>query len=237
MSRFIHRSNQKELMDLSVHKEWEIRQNLKEIAWINAVTGGGLQYLQFVSDLIHNAGPRVALLDIGFGAGDFLNRLAHQFAPSKLTLYGIDLMPEALTAAYNQYPILQNRAHLIQAHYSDTLNEERVYDFITANLFCHHLEQDELVLFLKKAVKKAGNRVIINDLSRHPVAYYGIAFLTRLFSKSRYTRHDAPLSVLRGFTITEWKQILSAAGIDDYEIKPIWSFRHRISIQGKALSQ
>jgi len=46
-----------------------------------------------------------------------------------------------------------------------------------------------------------------------------------LFSKSYLVKNDAPLSVLRGFSGREWKQLLNNAGIDKFELKWKWAFR------------
>jgi hypothetical protein len=65
----------------------------------------------------------------------------------------------------------------------------------------------------------------INDLHRHPLAYYSISLLTRLFSKSYLVKNDAPISVLRGFTRDDWKRIFRDAGLDNYSCHWRWAFR------------
>ena len=69
---------------------------------------------------------------------------------------------------------------------------------------------------------------VINDLHRHPLAYHAIRLLTAAFSNSYLVKHDAPLSVARGFTRTEWQTIFQMAGLADYTIQWQWAFRHLI---------
>ena len=73
--------------------------------------------------------------------------------------------------------------------------------------------------------------VVINDLHRHPLAYYGISILSTLFSKSYLVKHDAKLSVLKGFKKAEWIYFLKTKHFKNYEIEWIWAFRHLITIQ------
>jgi hypothetical protein len=65
----------------------------------------------------------------------------------------------------------------------------------------------------------------INDLHRHKVAYYSIKVLTAIFSNSYLVKHDAPLSVARGFTKDEWLQFFNIAGIGNFSIEWKWAFR------------
>jgi hypothetical protein len=62
-------------------------------------------------------------------------------------------------------------------------------------------------------------------LQRHPLAYYSIKILTRLFSKSYLVKNDAPLSVLRGFHKKELVNILQAANIASFSIEWRNAFR------------
>ena len=72
--------------------------------------------------------------------------------------------------------------------------------------------------------------IIVNDIHRHPLAYYSIKWLTGLFSKSAMVKFDAPLSVLRAFTRKELEQILLKAEIEHYELSWKWAFRWQLVI-------
>ena len=69
---------------------------------------------------------------------------------------------------------------------------------------------------LKNQAKRG---LVINDIHRHPLAYYSIKWLTQLFSKSAMVKFDAPLSVLRAFKKEDLKRILHQAGITTYQLK------------------
>jgi hypothetical protein len=104
-------------------------------------------------------------------------------------------------------------------------------DIAICSLVCHHFYGDKLDDFIIKMTATADQAVIINDLHRHAFAYYSIAFLTQLLSKSRLVKNDAKLSVLKGFTKPEWSAILKKLGISAFSIEWVWAFRHLIIIR------
>jgi hypothetical protein len=85
---------------------------------------------------------------------------------------------------------------------------------------------DEDLVFMLHWMKQ-NSRVgfFINDLHRHPLAFYSIQFLTRVFSKSYLVKNDAPLSVKRGFKKKEWKELFDLAGIHNFDCQWRWAFR------------
>jgi hypothetical protein len=80
-------------------------------------------------------------------------------------------------------------------------------------------------------MRQARLGIVINDLHRHPIAYHSIKILTRLFAKSPLIRHDAPLSVARGFSREELDKIMQKAGITSYTISWRWAWRWLVIIR------
>lgn len=72
----------------------------------------------------------------------------------------------------------------------------------------------------------------INDLHRHQLAYHSIKWLSRIFSKSYLVKNDAPLSVARGFTKSEWLSLIQSARISKFTIEWKWAFRWLIIVIG-----
>jgi len=102
-------------------------------------------------------------------------------------------------------------------------------DVIFSSLFCHHFTDAELVEMLQWMRCYSNLGFFINDLHRHPLAFYSIKILTRLFSKSYLVKNDAPLSVQRGFVKQEWTQLFQKAMLQHYEIRWQWAFRWLIT--------
>jgi len=231
MPNYKNRSTQLELMDGEISDKMELFVNLRELEKINRLTGGPKLGFQQISRMLKGRTEEIHIVDIGFGAGDMLVYLlenAHTLrCPIRLT--GVDLMPETLEYVQQYYPELPNRVTLEICDYKDWFAAGNIADIVTANLFCHHLSDTELTEFFKKVSQNIQIGAVFNDLHRHPLAYYGIKIPTQLFSKSRFTKNDAPLSVLRGFKRFELEKLLLDAGVKNYRIQWKWAFRYLIS--------
>jgi len=138
-----------------------------------------------------------------------------------VALMGIDINKECI--AYAQ----SIEAPFIQYMVSDyrTVQFEQLPDILFSSLFSHHFTDEELVTQLRWMNENCQRGFFINDLHRHPLAYYSIKALTQLFSKSYLVKNDAPLSVLRGFKQGEWKRLCTQAGLAGISFQWRWAFR------------
>ena len=71
-------------------------------------------------------------------------------------------------------------------------------------LHYHHLEDNDLILFLRQLHFAAEKVVIINELHRHYLSYLLYKFISPLFFKNRLIIHDGLISIRRGFIRSEW---------------------------------
>ncbi|HLF66406.1 MAG TPA: SAM-dependent methyltransferase, partial [Gammaproteobacteria bacterium] len=99
---------------------------------------------------------------------------------------------------------------------------QQTFDIISCHFFCHHLTDAELVAFFKQLSQQARLGIMINDLHRHPLSYLGFKLLSLFKSFSPMVRHDALVSIRRGFVKRELVALLQQAGIQNYQIK--WQF-------------
>jgi 2-polyprenyl-3-methyl-5-hydroxy-6-metoxy-1,4-benzoquinol methylase len=232
---FNKRSSTLELMDLPIEHEEDLFINLKELVRINQLTGGPAVTFKAIKALLKNYNREIHILDIGFGGGDMLHYLlTHQAelaCPIKLT--GIDLLPEAKQFALKSFPELASNVNLEICDYKDWFANGGKADIITAGLFCHHLNDDVLIDFFKDIKQHAGIGAVINDLHRSPIAYYFIKAVTAIFSKSKFTKNDAPLSVLRAFKRDDFKFLLDEAAIKYYQLNWKWAFRYLLTIENR----
>jgi 2-polyprenyl-3-methyl-5-hydroxy-6-metoxy-1,4-benzoquinol methylase len=216
----------KELLDRDDIPFPDIQRNMQELGFINTWLGGHKITIAGIEQLIGRK-KEIVVCEIGCGGGNNLAAIAKALK-SKVSLkcIGIDIKQECIDFAWqdpaNNYPM-----EWIASDYSKVSFKEKP-DIIFSSLFCHHFTEGELTAQLQWM--KANSRIgfFINDLQRHPLAYYSIKLLTSLFSRSYLVKNDAPLSVARGFTKKEWENILSAAGISGYKIQWKWAFRYLI---------
>lgn len=225
---FRSRSRKKELLDQAEIPPADLYQNLRELDFINHWLGGyQISFSAFKKVLKKD--QSYTICDIGCGGGDTLKRLSSWGKKNnfQLDLHGIDLKQVCIEYAENN---LKNEdVNFIRDDYRNVFNHLGKVDVIHACLFCHHLSGEQLV-GLVRFCRDHGCTLVINDLERHPIAYYAIKLLTGLFSKSYLVKNDAPLSVLRGFKKPEWIEILDKAGANNYSVKNKWAFRHEVIV-------
>jgi SAM-dependent methyltransferase len=235
MPDFSRRATEEELMDdLSLASD-ALRQNLDELETINTWLGGYAPVLDALERLRPQLlpGRPLRLADLGSGGGDTLRHIARWARRRQLpvALVGIDANPFMLRYAADKaqnYPEISFQQHDI---FSEQFRQQP-FDVLTCSLFCHHFSDEALVKMLASWQQQAGVAVIINDLHRHPLAYYSIRWLTRLFRGSHLVQNDAPLSVARAFTRPDWQLLLQRAGITRYSLRWRWAFRWQLVLPG-----
>jgi 2-polyprenyl-3-methyl-5-hydroxy-6-metoxy-1,4-benzoquinol methylase len=226
MVNFRHRSYQPELLDQPDIPFEDIRRNMQELNFINTWLGGHAITTSGLASLVNKTNQDskvITICEIGCGGGDNLVAIKKWCDKRNIAVafIGIDINPHCIEVASKR---LLNNIQLITSDYKE-VQLENLPDIIFSSLFCHHFSDREMVKQLQWMKTNARLGFFINDLHRHKAAYYSIKVLTRLFSNSYLVKHDAPLSVARGFKKDEWKQFFNIAGIPDFSIEWKWAFR------------
>jgi hypothetical protein len=78
---------------------------------------------------------------------------------------------------------------------------------------------------------RASTAWFVNDLHRHPFAYYGFGLLARLMRWHRFVRHDGPVSIARAFQASDWPALLAQAGLAKDAAKVRWRFPFRLCVE------
>ena len=221
----LDRSYQKELLDEDDIPFADIKQNMKELDFINKWLGGHAITVNAFKSLIKSK-TKISVCEIGCGGGDNLGAI-YKWCRRKnidLQITGVDIKRECIEYAKSR-KILPGHAQWITSDYKEVTFTTKP-DIIFSSLFCHHFTNDELVYQLNWMKQNAATGFFINDLHRHFLAYHSIKILTTLFSKSYLVKNDAPLSVARGFNRDELKKLCSRAGAREVEIFWKWAFRY-----------
>jgi 2-polyprenyl-3-methyl-5-hydroxy-6-metoxy-1,4-benzoquinol methylase len=101
--------------------------------------------------------------------------------------------------------------------------EGEAYDYVHTSQFLHHFPDEQVVPVLRHLLSLSRRKVVVNDLRRVPLHYLGTWFLT-LFTSSVF-RHDARLSVLRGFKVEELQVLLREGGLSSFELERHFFYR------------
>jgi 2-polyprenyl-3-methyl-5-hydroxy-6-metoxy-1,4-benzoquinol methylase len=172
----------------------------------------------------------ISIIDVGSGGGDTLRKIAQWAIRHK---QAVDLTGVDLNAWSKQYADQATPASLnIKFETADIFDfaPTRQVDFIISSLFTHHLDDEQLVRFLRWMEIHAKQGWLINDLHRHPVAYFLIKYASRLLGFHYMVQHDGPVSVARGFTKSEWIRHLTQADIPSDQIEICWFFPFRYRV-------
>jgi 2-polyprenyl-3-methyl-5-hydroxy-6-metoxy-1,4-benzoquinol methylase len=106
------------------------------------------------------------------------------------------------------------------------------YDYVYASQFLHHFADEEVVPILRRLLGICRRKVVVNDLVRAPLAYVGTWFITLLTSP--VFRHDARMSVRRGFRVDELEGLLRDGGLCDLTLEKHFFYRVLLIVNQEA---
>ncbi len=225
---FRRRSDELELMDADGASVEELRSTFRELAFINRRLGGHAATLGALDLLTPPGTKRLRILDAGCGDGEAASVMLDWAGRRGIAaeVHGIDLSAATVRLASERH-----RPGLTFAQddlFAPDSGDE--YDVVHAGLMLHHCPGDLAARALKTMHARARLGVAVNDLHRHPLAYHGIKALTAALSRDRLIRHDAPLSVLRGFRRAELENLCRRAGTPKPDIRWRWAFRWQMTV-------
>jgi SAM-dependent methyltransferase len=182
-----------------------------DLAKVNAVTMAARPTLDFLARGSKGM-TSFRLLDVGFGDGDMLRRIARWAKKRGIAaeLVGVDLNPRSELAARTHTPD-ELAIRYVTGDYADLGGEG--WDFIISSLVAHHMTHPQLVAFLRFMNAEAQRGWLINDLHRHGFPHWGFPILARIAAWHPIVRHDGTLSIARSYRPDEWPPILAEAGV------------------------
>ena len=221
------RSYEKEMMDLPDQPRELLEDDLRNLRIINLRLGN---YRNVVRGLTRLVGTqkidRFSLLDVGTGSGDIPVRITDWAQQRSIKTSIVALEPEQVTVAqaalqtrdFSEVTVVRGDGMAPPFHPAS-------FDFVLASQLLHHFSEEQIIRLLRIWSPLARRAIIVSDLVRHPLAYYGIRLLTKLFTRNAMTRTDAPLSVARAFTLAEWRALLREADVGPFQIFSAFPFR------------
>lgn len=225
----IPRAQGEELMDQPDADRDDLDRSLRFIDRVNVLLGGNAALRHAVRRAGHRPGrepgqaaaaSRVRLLDVGTGSAAMLID-AVRWAETRgiaVEATGIELHP--VTAQLARQRIEQARmadrvtiqeidARALPPAFQSTGPEPR-FDLAHASLFLHHLTETEAVNLLRDLGTLA-TRVVWGDLIRSRAAVASAKLIT--LGAGPMVKHDAVLSVRKGFTPAEARGLAQQAGL------------------------
>lgn len=195
---------------------------LADLARVNRWTLAARPTLSFLARAVGGQ-DRFRLLDVGFGHGDMLRRIARwaRRRGIEAELVGVDLNPRSAEVAR-----AATSDHLgIEYCTGDYRDVPGPFDLVVSSLVAHHMSESELRSFLLFMEATARRGWLVNDLHRRRFAHSGFPLLARAIGADPIVRADGTLSIARAFRSNEWRAILAEAGVDGARIVRRFPFR------------
>jgi 2-polyprenyl-3-methyl-5-hydroxy-6-metoxy-1,4-benzoquinol methylase len=243
MISFQTRTNEDELMDDFSITDDRLTDALDQLRNVNRWLGGYDTTMVVLAPWLKakaaaNPGQPLRILDLGTGIADFPEYIvqwaAQQTPAIDLEIVAIDANP--VTVDYAQKSLAKrlpaNLAAKIRVEVADALDlpyADGEFDVAMGAMFLHHFAAPKAIAIVRDMQRVTRGGILINDLHRHQLAYFGIYSLTRIFRAAEMMQNDGPVSVLRGFRSSELQAIGEAAGLPQFTLKWYWPFRWLLS--------
>jgi len=224
-----------EWMDRTDNPPEALNGALDDIHAVNRFLGGSKILVDAVRPflLARSDGEPLSVLDVGTGGADLPLGLVAEARRLGRRIRIVAVDRDAVTLDYARRKT--SEAPEIELHAADAFNlpfAPASFDLVTASMFLHHFAHDDAVRLLSAFRRIARGAVLINDLERHLVPWAFIGIVARVTRRHPMFVHDAPLSVLRGFTRAELLAAGREAGATDATVLARMPYRFVLTVPG-----
>ena len=108
------------------------------------------------------------------------------------------------------------------------------YDYVHASQFLHHFSDKEVSSIVSHLLDMSERKLVISDLVRASMHYLS-AWVFTLFAFPVF-RHDARLSIRRGFRPEELGRLLQSGGLSDFCMERHFFYRFLLIVDQKEVS-
>lgn len=225
----VRRSTAGERMDTDCTDFADYERCLRDLSRVNVATLTYRPTLAWLARATQGLSS-FSLLDVGCGHGDMLRRIGRWAHRQGLAarLEGIDRNPWSTRAAQAATPAESGIRYRTGDVFAFT--PDAPFDFIVSAQFAHHLDDVEIVAFMRWMEAHARRGWLINDLHRHWFAYYGFGLLAGVARWHRFVRHDGPVSIARGFRPADLPRFAVQAGLQPDAIETRWHVPFRLTL-------
>jgi 2-polyprenyl-3-methyl-5-hydroxy-6-metoxy-1,4-benzoquinol methylase len=185
-----------------------VRRALVDIAKANALFGGTAAVLAELETAAPDLPQEASLLDVATGSGDIPRSARKLF----LDKHGISLTTIGLDSAEELARMSRTNLHaVVRANALRLPFPSRSVDIITCSQFLHHLDARNAATLVQEMNRVARIRVVISDLRRSWIAVGGLWLASFPLRFDPVSRYDGVLSIMRGFTREELREIVARA--------------------------
>lgn len=207
---FDARATAKEFLDRQDCDPALVADSFRFIEKINRHYGGTRVVRRFLAaetERLHTGAP-LRILDIGSGSCDIPLAVSRWASAHGRALHFtcLEMAGHAADIARRRLARVGNPAVQVLQEDVFTHQPDEPYDCAVASMCFHHFSDEQILVLLRKLRGFVRNSVLVNDLRRSCVATLAARLL--LAGGSAGVRHDALLSIQRGFKISELSALL-----------------------------
>jgi len=211
----------------------QLHRAIRQFQWINVLFSASRRLLREHFFPMMDQDPKrvYTLLDVGAGGCDIAIWAAREARNRglKLNITALDNDPRILPIAYRavrDWPEIR----ILEGNALD-FSELGSFDFIFSNHFLHHLDWDEIRIFLRQVLARTRLGFVMNDLMRSRMAYLGCTVLLGLSARRSFAFHDGRLSIRRGFLPGELRDFVTR-NFPNARIQVVETFPARVVLSG-----
>ncbi len=232
---FDARSSELELLDASSCDPLLAAESYRFMEMVNRHFGGVRSVGLFIEEEARRFGVArpLRVLDVGSGCCDIPMAVCERAA-----LKGLKLHFTCLEIGSAAYEIARARIAKAKALPIEILKEDAFahlpsepYDCAVSSMCFHHFSDARILELLRRLRGIVKGGILINDLERSAFAWLGAAALTSFWHEG--VKHDAKLSVRRGFKAGELRALLSQLEGSSASVSSAWLCRVRAIVRFK----
>lgn len=217
-----------EILDSDICSATDVHAALRVLGRINRWFGG----VSTTQKMIERAGlatgeKSFSLLEVASGLGEVPAIVQRKVARRGITL-NVTLLDRAHShlgadhSRVNHSPLNYSdrnrangngRATASQGVVADALSlpfGDGAFDLVSCSLFAHHLDAEQLGVFIRESLRVSRKAVLINDLIRHPL-HLALAYASFPIMNNRVAWLDGLTSVRRAYLPDEMRSLVSSA--------------------------
>ncbi len=162
------------------------------------------------------AGRPVTFLDVATGSGDLPKAIValamRENVPVRIL--GLDFSPPILRFAQEEVGA-ETDIRLVRGDAFRLPFADSSVDYVLCSLAFHHFGFEQSVIALREMERVARHGWLVNDLRRAWSAWFLFRAVSALAGMNRLTRHDGPASVLRAYSVPEYRAMPQTFGLQE----------------------
>jgi 2-polyprenyl-3-methyl-5-hydroxy-6-metoxy-1,4-benzoquinol methylase len=209
------RAEEKELMDDPDADEELLIATVRQFRRINRLLSRSRSLIRryILADASRRGLTSYTVLDLGAGGCDIAEWLvtAAEALGQRAEVICLDSDPRI--AAYARRRVAGDPRLGVLESSAEELPRLGPVDYIFANHFLHHLDEEAIVSLLPLLRERARYGFLLNDIKRSRLSYLGYSLLAALFFRKSFAFYDGRLSIRRGFLKAELEELLERGGL------------------------